>query len=234
MNDGATVGAIAPARTVSLSVTNLQQLPVGVRSAEVQRLAAEEARHSFDLTNSPLLRVGLLQQSPESHVLLVTIPQIVGDRSSIAIFIQELATLYQAFSKGLPSPLPELSIQYADVARQQRQSFGTEVFGTQLDYWKQQLKSAPPQERLVFMLSDSRASVLLTQQDLLSGLAEHEARVVLLDANSKAIAQKSQENPLVSRYLSPYYRTTTNGNSLGRLWHCSHLWQGLPKSIPRV
>ena len=107
-----------------------------------------------------------------------------------------LATLYQAFSKGLPSPLPELSIQYADVARQQHQSLSTELFATQLDYWKQQLKSAPPQERLVFMLSDSRASVLLTRQDLLSGLAEHEARVVLLDANSKAIAQESQENPL--------------------------------------
>ena len=144
MNDGTAVGAIAPARTVSLPVTNLQQLPVDVQSVEVQRLAAEEARESFDLTNSPLLRVGLLRQSPESHVLLVTIPQIVGDRSSIAIFIQELATLYQAFSKGLPSPLPELSIQYTDVARQQHQSLSTELFATQLDYWKQQLKSAPP------------------------------------------------------------------------------------------
>ena len=143
-NDGTAVGAIAPTRTVSLPVTNLQDLPVDVQSAEVQRLAAEEARHSFDLTNSPLLRVMLLRQSPESHVLLVTIPQIVGDRASIGIFIQELTTLYQAFSKGLPSPLPELSIQYVDVARQQHQSLSTEVFATQLDYWKQQLKSAPP------------------------------------------------------------------------------------------
>ncbi|MGH8615481.1 MAG: non-ribosomal peptide synthetase, partial [Gammaproteobacteria bacterium] len=52
-----------------------------------------------------------------------------------------------------------------------------------------------PKERLAFMLEDSQASVLLTQQALLERLPEHRARVLCLDRDWEAIAQESRENP---------------------------------------
>jgi amino acid adenylation domain-containing protein len=52
-----------------------------------------------------------------------------------------------------------------------------------------------PKERLAFMLQDSGVPALLTQKRLLSGLPEHEARVICLDSDWKLIANESDENP---------------------------------------
>ena len=52
--------------------------------------------------------------------------------------------LYRAFSERQPSPLPELPVQYADYAAWQRTWFQGDVLKKQLDYWRRQLKGAPP------------------------------------------------------------------------------------------
>jgi amino acid adenylation domain-containing protein/non-ribosomal peptide synthase protein (TIGR01720 family) len=51
-----------------------------------------------------------------------------------------------------------------------------------------------PQERLAFMLADSGARVLLTQQRLARPLPAHEARVIYLDSERQAIDAASAEN----------------------------------------
>jgi amino acid adenylation domain-containing protein len=104
----------------------------------------EEQRRPFLLTTGPLLRMTLLRLKKEKHLLLLSIHHIVWDRWSTGIFIQELSALYKAFSNGMPSPLPELLVQYADYAVWQQEWLSGEVLNTQLNYWKQQLASAPP------------------------------------------------------------------------------------------
>lgn len=51
-----------------------------------------------------------------------------------------------------------------------------------------------PQERLAYMLEDSQARVLLTQEQLLSDAPRHNAQVVCLDRDWELIAQQSEEN----------------------------------------
>ncbi|MBD2385754.1 non-ribosomal peptide synthetase [Cylindrospermum sp. FACHB-282] len=51
-----------------------------------------------------------------------------------------------------------------------------------------------PPERLGFMLEDAQISVLLTQQQLVAGLPQHDAKVICLDSDENAIAQASQQN----------------------------------------
>ncbi|MFN6487124.1 MULTISPECIES: non-ribosomal peptide synthetase, partial [unclassified Nostoc] len=53
-----------------------------------------------------------------------------------------------------------------------------------------------PQERLSFMLEDAQVPVLLTQQQLLEKLPQHQAQVVCLDTNWQVISQLSQDNAL--------------------------------------
>jgi len=60
------------------------------------------------------------------------------------VFPTELATLYEAFSAGKPSPLADLPIQYADYAYWQRQWVQTEAFASQLAYWRDRLMPALP------------------------------------------------------------------------------------------
>jgi amino acid adenylation domain-containing protein len=51
-----------------------------------------------------------------------------------------------------------------------------------------------PKERLAFMLKDAEASVVLSEQRLAENLADASARVICLDADWDAIAQRSDEN----------------------------------------
>jgi amino acid adenylation domain-containing protein len=58
------------------------------------------------------------------------------------------------------------------------------------------LDPAYPQERLTFMLEDSQVPVLLTQQQLVEKLPEHQARVICLDADWETITSHCEENPI--------------------------------------
>jgi amino acid adenylation domain-containing protein len=58
------------------------------------------------------------------------------------------------------------------------------------------LDPAYPKERLTFMLEDAQVSVLLTQQQLVDKLPEHNGRVVCLDTDWEAISQHSCKNSM--------------------------------------
>jgi amino acid adenylation domain-containing protein len=53
-----------------------------------------------------------------------------------------------------------------------------------------------PQDRLSFMLEDAQIKVLLTQQQLVESIPQHQARVVCLDSDWEKIEQNCQSNPL--------------------------------------
>src|SRR6185503_5537677 len=143
MSDGEPSQVIAPALTVFLPVEDLCALAETERKAEMQRLTVAEARRPFDLAHGPLLRTKLLRLAEDEYVALVTMHHIISDGWSMGVLVQEIATLYQAFSQGQPSPLPELPVQYADYAVCQREWLQGEVLEEQLGYWREQLSGAP-------------------------------------------------------------------------------------------
>jgi amino acid adenylation domain-containing protein len=144
MVDGRPVQLIAPTLIMTLPVIDLRELPESERETEVQRLVAEEARKPFDFAVGPLVRITLVRVGEEEHVGLLTMHHIVSDGWSTGILIREMALLYDAFSSGRSSPLPELPIQYADFAHWQRQWLQGEILETQVGYWKEQLGGSPP------------------------------------------------------------------------------------------
>jgi amino acid adenylation domain-containing protein len=58
------------------------------------------------------------------------------------------------------------------------------------------LEPSYPKERLGFILSDTQAPLLLTQQTLLETLPEHQAELLCLDTDWSKIAQERSENPV--------------------------------------
>ncbi|HYO57344.1 non-ribosomal peptide synthetase/type I polyketide synthase, partial [Archangium sp.] len=140
---GQPVQVISPEPGLQLAVVDLSGLSEQEREAEVQRRADEDAAWPFELTKGPLLRVQLLRLSPREWVLLVALHHIVTDGWSMGLFLEELSALYEAHSRGKPSPLPELSIQYGDYAVWQRGWLSGEVLEAQLAYWRKQLAGAP-------------------------------------------------------------------------------------------
>ncbi len=142
--DGRAVQVISPDLTLTLLVIDLQEFTETEREIEVQRLTVEEAQQPFNLATGPLLRVKLLRLAKEEYVFMVTMHHIVSDGWSLNVFFQELTVLYTAFSNNKPSPLCELSIQYADFAVWQSEWISGNILETQLSYWKQQLNASTP------------------------------------------------------------------------------------------
>ncbi|WP_095989705.1 non-ribosomal peptide synthetase [Cystobacter fuscus] len=142
--EGRPVARVDALGAVSLGRVELSGLPRETREERVHQLAEREARESFSLAHGPLLRTTLLRLAPEEHVLLMTMHHIVTDGWSMGVFVRELAALYGAASRGEPSPLAELPVQYADYARWQREWLRGEVLETQLAYWREHLAGSPP------------------------------------------------------------------------------------------
>ena len=60
------------------------------------------------------------------------------------MLVKEVVTLYDAYSKGKESPLPELPVQYADFAVWQRGWLQGEELEKQMAYWRKQLEGELP------------------------------------------------------------------------------------------
>ncbi|HYG61060.1 MAG TPA: condensation domain-containing protein, partial [Thermoanaerobaculia bacterium] len=142
--EGRPVQIAEPAAGVPFPLVDLGGLPTDVRDGEALRLAREEALRPFDLARGPVLRAALLRMSGEEHAALFTLHHIVSDGWSVGVLIREVGALYEAFSAGRSSPLPELPIQYADFALWQRSHLAGEALETQIAYWRERLMGAPP------------------------------------------------------------------------------------------
>jgi amino acid adenylation domain-containing protein len=133
------VQVITPFLTIPLEIIDLQNLPLIERKYEAERLAALQYNHHFDLALVPLIKTSLLRLTPEEHWLTINMHHIITDGWSFGLLLEELGILYTAFVNGLPSPLPELPVHYADFTLWQRQHFHEKVIEKQLAYWLQKL-----------------------------------------------------------------------------------------------
>ncbi|MGB7894080.1 MAG: condensation domain-containing protein, partial [Microcoleus sp.] len=136
---GQPVQIISPAFKNNLKVLDLQDLPPEQRQTEAKKLSAAESLRPFNLSTGPLMRVTILRLTETEHILLLNMHHIASDDWSIGVLIRELQAIYTALINQQPSPLPELSLQYADFAEWQREWLQGEVLETQLAYWRQQL-----------------------------------------------------------------------------------------------
>ncbi len=119
--DGVPVQVVSPRLSIRLQRDDLRGGPEKDRRQRAGAVAAEEAHLPFDLTKGPLIRARLLRLDDEEHTLLVTIHHIVSDGWSIGVLTKELGALYDAYCRGLDSPLPELALQCGDFAVWQEQ-----------------------------------------------------------------------------------------------------------------
>ncbi|MCW5317886.1 amino acid adenylation domain-containing protein [Nostoc sp. KVJ3] len=141
--DGKPLQTIQTQTNWTITVVDLQHLPVTQQKTAAQKLLQQQAIEPFDLESEALIRATLMVLSPTEQWLSVCMHHIVSDGWSMSVYVEELTTLYNAYSQGQPSPLLPLPIQYADFAIWQRQWLVGEVLKSQLSYWKQQLANAP-------------------------------------------------------------------------------------------
>ncbi|HST61912.1 MAG TPA: amino acid adenylation domain-containing protein, partial [Longimicrobium sp.] len=141
--DGEPMQVIAPPAPRPLPLVDLAALPPDVREREAQRLVREEPLRPVNLETGPLLRTTLLRLAEEEHVVLFTVHHVISDAWSTRVLMRELTVLYGAFSRGEPSLLPELPVQYGDYTLWQRERVSGALLEEQLAYWRDKLAGAP-------------------------------------------------------------------------------------------
>ncbi|SIT01149.1 non-ribosomal peptide synthetase [Achromobacter sp. MFA1 R4] len=98
----------------------------------------------FDLETGPLLRLGLIRQADDDHVLVVVMHHIVSDGWSMQIIVEEFTELYRAYVERRPAALAALSIAYTDYAAWQRRWLAEGEGARQRAHWVQRLGGAQP------------------------------------------------------------------------------------------
>ena len=142
--DGEVVQLVHPISKRALPVIDLEHLDDDAEREAIDAALAKAALDQpFDLQTGPLVRLALLSHAAEKHSVFCVLHHIVSDGWSRGILIREVSALYQAFSRGEPSPLPELKVQYGDFAVWQRERLRGEALEREIDFWKDELAGAP-------------------------------------------------------------------------------------------
>ena len=141
--DGNPVQIIKPESNWKLTIINDKESKNYREDNALKKWLEIHSHQPFDLANESLIRATLLELSDTENLLLICMHHVVSDGWSMGVFIQELTTLYNAYTKGLNPLLKELPIQYADFALWQREYLQGEILQNQLNYWQKQLSAAP-------------------------------------------------------------------------------------------
>ncbi|HEV2149199.1 MAG TPA: non-ribosomal peptide synthase/polyketide synthase [Longimicrobiaceae bacterium] len=222
---GEPVQVVLPPEEASLPLVDLAGLREEERGATAARLAAEESLRRFDLSRGPLFRNLLLRLAEAEHVLLCTLHHVVSDAWSMGVLVRDVSGLYDAFSRGEPSPLPPLPVQYADYAAWQRAWLAGEVLERQLGWWRETLAGAPPVLELpidrprlaapTFRGASHRFTVPASRIEALQALSRREGATLfmtLLAAWQVLLARYSgQEDFLVGTPIAGRTRNETEG-----------------------
>ena len=146
-----------------------------------------DAKRPFDLTNGPLLRAAVFQESAARFVLVFNIHHIISDGWSKGILIKEVLHSYQSFCKAIQPVLLPLSIQYKDYA-----SWHSTSFAYQGQYWRNQFKNGIPV--LNFPVDFERPKVLSFFGSMLQSRIPES---LTQDLRKKAIESKMSLNNLL-------------------------------------
>ena len=129
-----------PPDDFSVPILDLRGLPEAQQELRVLHSVEELTQRPFDLSRGPLLRFLLVTTGERAHRLFLIAHQSIVDGVSVyQVFPTELAVLYEAFSQGNPSPLPELTIQFADYADWDHRALDAKKIEEHVGYWRQRL-----------------------------------------------------------------------------------------------
>ncbi|MGW0845437.1 amino acid adenylation domain-containing protein [Streptomyces sp. NPDC002787] len=97
---GERVQVVPENATVGWRELDLRELPADERAAELDRVTDAELTRSFDVRSAPLVRFTVVRTGELSHRLLWSVHHALVDGWSMAVFAQELFTLYARYAEG--------------------------------------------------------------------------------------------------------------------------------------
>ena len=141
--DGSPYTTIQSGEDWKMTRATVELLPGEASEAGLWRYIDAVVQQPFDLATGPLWRAFLLEDE-QDYYLVLSVHHIVSDGWSMGVAVQEIAENYRAYLHGEQPRLSALPLQYVDYTEWQREWFSSGVLDRQLEYWRSQLKDAPP------------------------------------------------------------------------------------------
>ncbi|MFA0961137.1 non-ribosomal peptide synthase/polyketide synthase [Roseivirga sp. BDSF3-8] len=114
------------------------------KEAATKQLVSRETGYGFDLSAGPLFRATLVHEDDDEYLFLLTMHHIVSDGWSMKVLVEEVLSLYEAYSRGEGNPLAALEIQYKDYAHWQNELLSGPEADRYREFWMgQELDKAP-------------------------------------------------------------------------------------------
>ncbi|MFZ2650026.1 MAG: amino acid adenylation domain-containing protein [Burkholderiaceae bacterium] len=140
---GVPMQQVLPSLQIELTLEDLSALAPSAREPALQLALQTRFAQSIDLQVAPLFKVGLYRLKPNEHVLYFAPHPLIWDGRSLALFHEEMAILYAAYSLGREPELVVPSPSYIDFAQWQDQWLHSAAAKHQLAYWKTELCKPP-------------------------------------------------------------------------------------------
>jgi len=102
----------------------------------VEEFFEEEGGRGFDFERGPLLRPSLLKLAPERHVLIVGLPALCADATTLQNLVAEVASFYVS-GGAAPAPSDE-PLQYADFSAWQHELLEGAEAAAGKEFWQRQ------------------------------------------------------------------------------------------------
>ena len=134
---------VLPPEPPKWTVVDFDDLPPEDRESAAMARAEQEALVPFNLERDLPLRLTLLRVGTTEHLMVAVFHHIASDATSQELLLAELAALYAAFQAGKPSPLPAVSVQYADYAAWQQEWQSDKALEHHLWWWRNALADLP-------------------------------------------------------------------------------------------
>nr|WP_295875043.1 non-ribosomal peptide synthetase [uncultured Chitinophaga sp.] len=153
------------------------------KDAVGKKLVQEALYKPFDLATGPLVRICLFRVEDHKWIFVYVMHHIISDGRSTNVLVQELLTLYSAYTRQKPDPLRPLTLQYKDYAVWEQKQLGKAHLRIHENYWLQQFSGPLPV--LDFPVDNKRPAV-----------RSYNGRTISKSINarySKAIRAASQE-----------------------------------------
>ena len=137
--EGRPQAEVLPELRLPLELEDISEVPEEKRQEHILALVNAEISRPFDLLQGPLLRSKVYRASEDEHAIIIIVHHLVTDFVSYSLLEKEIFAIYAAFSRGLPSPLPEPPVQYGDFALWLHEWMNSGASERQTEYWMKQL-----------------------------------------------------------------------------------------------
>jgi amino acid adenylation domain-containing protein len=134
---------ILPEVVVPMEIVHLEKEPEGLKKELIREHSLEHAKYKFDITHGPLCHFRLLIIGKQEYIFLLNFHHLVCDASSVGIFMEELAGVYQSLVNQKQVDLPPVLYRYSDYATAEKQWLTGEEYKEQLNFWKKELAGIP-------------------------------------------------------------------------------------------